>query len=208
MKTGNKALAILAGVFLILHALLYVFFDLIPWLSSPSLPEPDLVRRLCIALILPAVGVFLLRQQPKIAAVLMTVLAAVALFCYAEEIACYLSETPPTAAAARYAVGGHFPARFFVIPLIELTAALLLAAQFYTRGFAALLIPLFVAAAEIAAAHGTLERFAYVAGGHPSPLNYLMPFNYVLASVLIGMYLVTANPMLNPGETSDGHSDQ
>lgn len=192
MKVGNKTLALLAGVLLILHALLYVFFDLIPWLSSPSLPEPDLVRRLCIALILPAVGVFLLRRQPKIAAVLMTVLAAVALFCYAVEIVRYLAEIPPNAAAAQHAVGGHFPPRFFVIPLLELTAALLIALQFYLRGLASLLVPLFVAAAEIAAAHFTLEQFAYVAGGHPSPLNVLLPFGFILASLLIGLYLFTA----------------
>ena len=194
MKVGNKPLASLAGTYLILIGLLYVFFRLIPWIKAPSVPEPDLLRKLCIALLLPATGLFLFLRRPKIAAVLMTMLAAVALFCYAVEIVRYLAETPPNAAAAQHAVGGHFPPRYFVIPLLELTAALLIALQFYMRGLASLFVPLFVAAAVIAAAHFTLEQFAYVSGGHPSPLNYLLPSGFILASLLIGLYMFTAKP--------------
>ena len=181
MTKGNLALAIFAGLFLILYALIY-FLGGYPEAVFPFLA-----------------AFFLFFRKPKIAAWLMS--AAIR---YVPQIVEYLRDGQRVVND----YGGRveaIPGRFVVMPILTLLAALLFAGMLFLRGKRALLPIALLVAAEIAETELGFASAAYVTG-HPSPLSVIVPFNYCMAALFTGLYLMTIKP--KPPEENDGHSDQ
>ena len=186
MTKGKLALAIFAGLFLILYALIDFLF------GYPEAVFPFLA------------AFFLFFRKPKAAAWLMAAAALAAVIRYVPQIVEYLRDGQRVVND----YGGRveaIPGRFVVMPILSLLAALLFAGMLFLRGKRALLPIAPIVAAEIAETELGFASAAYVTG-HPSPLSVIVPFNYCMAALFTGLYLMTIKP--KPPEENDGHSDQ
>lgn len=182
-----KGLAITAGVFLILYALPYLFFG--PMRSIVSGFEQitaENLSTLIYSLAFPLAGLFLILRKPKIAAVFVVLAAASA--------AVWNFPTIPDFSGEGYILReGEYETlipRFYVlVPILEFAVPLFLAAALFLRGRAALALALLAAAAEVTDMVLTFGLTAYFPG-HPTPLNVVLPFNFIHGAVFAGIFLL------------------
>ena len=192
MKTANKAWTALAGVFLILYSLpLALIFggNTIRIISDGGWEMREFLSAL-FYLLFPVSGLFLILQKPKAAAVLMTVAALLAMISYLPTIPDYLRETivehgdHPT----------YIPRLYVLLPIVSCLVPTLFALALHLRGRVALILALLAAVAEGAETVLIFGQAGYTMG-HPTPLNVLMPFNFILAAIFAGIYRMSCGSL-------------
>ena len=190
MKSENKTAAILAGIFLLLYALPY-FFSALGEFSSGNLWEDGNWLLLGDLVLLPLAGLFLILRKPKIAAVLMTATVLAALIRSLPALPEYLKAENGLIAVEEFGDHiVHMPAYLGLTPLLLLLAELLLAVTLYTRGPAALILSVLASVSMLASTVLQFQMMFYMTG-HPSPLSLIIPFNFVIAAIGAGVYLLS-----------------
>lgn len=192
MKEENKTAAVLAGSFLILYALPY-FFSALGDLSSGRLWEGGNWLILGEAFLMPLAALFLILRRPKIAAGLMTVVSLAILISVIPELPEYLQAENGMISVEEF--GGHIvqmPAFLGLMPLLFILAELLLTVILYFRGPAALVISLLASGSMIASTVLQLQMSFYLTG-HPTPLTFIIPLNFVIAAICAGCWLLTVD---------------
>lgn len=182
-----KGLAITAGIFLILYALPYLFFGPMRnivygfgQITTENLPT------LIYSLAFPPAGLFLILRKPKIAAVFVVLAAVSAAVMYFPTIRDFFGD----GLIVEYGEYETLVPRFYVlVPILEFAAPLLLASALFLRGCAALALALLAAAAEVTDMVLTFGLTRYYPG-HPTPLTVMIPFNFIMAAVFAGIYLL------------------
>ena len=154
MKEENKTAAVMAGVFLILYVLPFVMF------LPMNLREGAVGLRdwpvLCHLLLPAAAGVLMILRKPKIAAVLMPLLAIMTIIGAVPQLREFL-ETGQYCATYDETTGHaeYIPMRFIVLPVLSIATSVFFAVMLYTRGRISLLLAVLIAAGE--AAHTVFE---------------------------------------------------
>ena len=201
MKRAGKVCAVLAGVFLILYALPLVLLfggGFLEALFAGELEAREVLSAL-FYLLFPAAGVFLILRKPKTAAVLMFAAALATAATSLPDVPNYLHETIMD--RGEYPV--YIPRFYVLLPFVSVLVPLLLALALRLRGWTALLLALLSAAAEVIETVLVFGRMGYITG-HPSPLNVMLPFNFIMAAIFAGIYLLALGrgDGKEPGEKS------
>lgn len=190
MKARNRTAAVLSGIFLIFYAAPY-FFSALDALSSGSLWENGNWLLLGDLVLLPLAGLFLILLKPKIAAVLMAATVLAALVRALPALPEYLKAENGMIAVEEF--GNHIvqmPAYLGLMPLLLLLAELLLTVALCVRGPAALVLSLLASVSMIVSTVLQLQMFFYLTG-HPSPLLFVIPLNFVIAAISAGCWLLS-----------------
>jgi hypothetical protein len=189
MKEENKTAAVMAGVFLILYVLPFVIF------LPMNLREGAVGLRdwpvLCHLLLPAAAGVLMILRKPKIAAVLMSLLAIMTIIGAVPQLREFL-ETGQYCATYDETTGHaeYIPMRFIVLPVLSIATSVFFAVMLYTRGRISLLLAVLIAAGEAAHTVCEFSAMSYVTG-HPTPFNLMLPFNYIASALCAGSYLLS-----------------
>ncbi len=189
MKEENKTAAVMAGVFLILYVLPFVIF--LPMnLSEGAVGLRDWPV-LCQLLLPAAAGVLMILRKPKIAAVLMSLLAIMTIIGAVPQLREFL-ETGQYCATYDETTGHaeYIPMRFIVLPVLSIATSVFFAVMLYTRGRISLLLAVLIAAGEAAHTVFEFQAMGYVTG-HPTPFNLMLPFNYIASALCAGSYLLS-----------------
>ena len=190
MNEENKTAAVLAGVFLILYALPFILFSLLPSLSSGKLWEIEDWLSLGNSVLIPLAGLFLILRRPKVAAALIAITALAHLVAVFPELVDVIKSEDGSITAIEN--GDHpvqMPAYLGLTTLLLVLAELLLALTLFVRGPGALILALFAVASMIGSTVLQFQMFYYITG-HPSPFNLLLPLNFIVAAIAAGCYLL------------------
>jgi len=195
MKNKSNKYAVLAGVFLLLYSLPNLLIHTEGLLSGYPLEISELPQ-LGYIVTLPLAALFLILRKPRYVAVCMTISAVLAMLIYLPDIPRYLHDVPDY-------LSPDIPPLYALLPVLYALEMILFALALYLRGKGALLVALLVAVTDLAAAKLQFAAFAYVTG-HPSPLNLLLPFNFILAAIFTGLYLLSPEKHASPrGDISE-----
>jgi len=146
---------------------------------------------LCHLLLPAAAGVLMILRKPKIAAVLMPLLAIMTIIGAVPQLREFL-ETGQYCATYDETTGHaeYIPMRFIVLPVLSIATSVFFAVMLYTRGRISLLLAVLIAAGEAAHTVFEFQAMGYVTG-HPTPFNLMLPFNYIASALCAGSYLLS-----------------
>lgn len=182
---GTYALAVPAGIFLLLYGLISVIC-MLGFFATPVLETfLDWTRYLLPGL----AGLFLILRKPRAAAILMALAAAAVLLRELPEIPRYLEPNGYLANPwVKIEYAEYIPRKYVILPILSILAALCFAAALFLRGWPSLLLSLCAAAAELAYMVEQIASIAYVTG-HPTGFNVFFPLNFALGALFAGLYL-------------------
>ena len=187
MKNEKRGFAVASGVALLLYgALLGAAALIFSFLGPFSLGSALAVSYY----LLPAIaGIFLIRQECKPAAILMTLTAVAILLLEIPEIPQYLApEGFLVDTNAATGVSEYLPRSFVALPILQILAVAFFAVGLWLRGWGALVLTALAAGAELASMGLRLASFRYVSG-EPTAVDLVFPAFFALGAILAGLYL-------------------
>ena len=191
----RKGLAIAGGIFMILYILPLLLFSNIPEIIQTGMEEEgffDVLLSLLLILLPLAASVLLILRKPKAAAVMLGIIVVgelISMFLPPSDIVKIIIGTQEMTVTEMEEHVVTIPRLYVLYPISELFALLFFSLALFFRGWKAFLLAVLAISAQILHTILELNMMQYTTG-HPSPLNLVMPFNFICAVLFSGMYLM------------------